>query len=244
MIDLAFLEHDFEVRFRDVGNSNVLTNMGLLGFLEDIGGIHSNLVGLGMNDIEKTRSSWVLLGWKVKIFDRPLYGSKVKVKTWASHTEKFHTYRDFEVFDEAGNRIAIATSKWVLVNIDTGKIARIEDKWINLYEPEDVHVFTPMELPRLKESASFLSSFSYTVKRADIDINNHMHNLFYLDLAYEALPEEIYRNIDFKNIDILYKKQIRYGDTINCLYSMEDNIHTICIKSQDLKELHAIIQLR
>lgn len=244
MIVLAFLEHEFEVRLRDSGNSNYLTNKGLLGFLEDIGGIHSNQAGLGMNQIEETRLSWVLLGWKVKIFTRPIYSSCIRIKTWASHTEKFHTYRDFEVYDEKGNPLAIATSKWVLVNIDTGKLTKIEDSWIEKYEPEDKHVFDTIELEKLQEPDSFSKEYLYTVQRCNIDINKHMHNLDYLDLAYEALPEEVYENNDFTSIEIMYKKQIRYSDTIRCLYSQEGNCHIVTLKSNDLKNLHAIIRLQ
>ena len=35
-----------------------------------------------------------------------------------------------------------------------------------------------------------------------------MHNLNYINLAYETLPEDIY-SFDFRNIEILYKKQIK-----------------------------------
>ena len=36
----------------------------------------------------------------------------------------------------------------------------------------------------------------YTVLRRDIDINNHMHNLNYLDMAYDILPEDISKKLD------------------------------------------------
>ena len=37
-----------------------------------------------------------------------------------------------------------------------------------------------------------------------------MHNLYYLDLAYEALPEDIYNNKrPFNNVKIVYKKEIK-----------------------------------
>lgn len=247
MINLAFLEQEYEIRLNNTGNSEYLSNKGFLSLLEDIGGIHSNIAGLGMNQIKETRLSWVLLGWKVEIFSRPRYATKVKIKTWASHTEKFHTYRDFEVFDETGKKIAIATSKWVLVNIDTGKLTKIEDTWIQKYAPEDVHVFETIELDKLIDPENYSSEYVYTIRRADIDVNQHMHNLNYLDLAYEVLPEDIYENHDFTHIEIMYKKQVRYGDTVKCLYSKESSLgkdtHIIAIKSEDLKNLHAMIRL-
>ncbi len=48
--------------------------------------------------------------------------------------------------------------------------------------------------------------------RKDIDINKHMHNLYYLDLAYEALPDEIYNKRPFDYVRITYKKEIKLGE--------------------------------
>ena len=79
--------------------------------------------------------------------------------------------------------------------------------------------------------------------RKDIDINGHMHNLYYIDLAYEALPEEIYEKRPFNNVRVVYKKEIKLKETINCYYSFESNKHIITIKNNDDTIIHAIIKL-
>ena len=99
---MAKFEHKFEIGFRDVGKSNTLTNKGLIGFLEDIAGMHSNQVGFGLNNIDNTGLTWVLLNWKIRIFTRPLYGESIYIKTWARNTIKFYTFRDFEVYNKQG----------------------------------------------------------------------------------------------------------------------------------------------
>ena len=50
------------------------------------------------------------------------------------------------------------------------------------------------------------------------DINNHVHNLNYIDMAYEILDTEK----KFNNVRILYKKEIKYNDKIK-VYSKEYN---------------------
>lgn len=72
-------------------------------------------------------------------------------------------------------------------------------------------------------------------------MNNHMHNLSYLDMAYEILPDEIYKNKVFDNIRIVYKKEIVYGERVECYYKEEDNKYIITAKSND--KLNAIIEL-
>ena len=138
---MAVIEHKFEIGFRDVGKSNKLTNKALLGFLEDIAGAHSNITGYGLNNIEKTGVTWVLLNWKVQIFSKPLYGETVLVKTWARDTAKFYTYRDFEVYNKNNELIAIATSKWALLDAKTMSLIKIPDEIIAPYEIETKKVF-------------------------------------------------------------------------------------------------------
>ena len=71
-----------------------------------------------------------------------------------------------------------------------------------------------------------------------------MHNLYYLDLAYEALPEEIYAQRPFDEIRIMYKKEIKLGNTVVCQYAYEENKHVVAIKSEDKKVLHAMVELK
>ena len=84
----------------------------------------------------------------------------------------------------------------------------------------------------------------YEVKRADIDVNKHMHNLNYLKLAIEILPEEIYNNQELNNVRIMYKHQVRLGDKIKSCYSKEGEKHIASIKSEDEKILYSIIEMK
>ena len=80
--------------------------------------------------------------------------------------------------------------------------------------------------------------------RKDIDINKHMHNLYYLDLAYEALPDEIYNKRPFDYVRITYKKEIKLGEKVNCKYVEQDGKYVIAIKSEDETVIHAIVELQ
>ena len=46
-----------------------------------MGGEHSNKVGYGALDIDKTGLSWILLDWKVQVIKRPIYSEELKIKT-------------------------------------------------------------------------------------------------------------------------------------------------------------------
>jgi len=83
--------------------------------------------------------------------------------------------------------------------------------------------------------------YEYTAMRRDLDANHHVNNANYLELAYEALPEDV--AIEFNNIEICYKRQIKLGETVSFSYSEENGVHIVCITSDEGKVLHAILKL-
>lgn len=238
-----FYTSHFQIGFAHIGFGNLITNSGILSILEETAGSHSSSIGCGLNDIPETHISWAILNWKVKVFKRPKYLDKVIVKTWAREKIKIFSYRDFEVYDENNNLLIIASSKWIFLDTKKNSIMKIEDSFYEKYKPEEKSVFDIIDLPKLSEPQNSTKTFEYTVKRSDIDINGHMHNTNYLNLAYEALPEEIYENTIFNNIEILYKKEIKLNDSVKFLYSEEEGAHIVTIKSLDDKILHTIVKL-
>ena len=238
------LENEYTVKLSEIGKGNKATNKTILSYLEDIGGVHSNRAGYGIFEIEQTHLSWILLGWRLQVIRRPKYTEKLKVKTWSKGVIKLYTYRDFEVYDEQGNLIIKASSKWVLLDIEKGRIVRIEPNLMGKYEPElDKEVFGIQEFDKIKEPEQYQYETEYTVRRADIDVNNHMHNLNYIELANEALPEDVYKGALFNDVRITYKKEIKLGATVKCKYAFREDKHIVVVKSKNEEVLHAIIEM-
>lgn len=240
---MAIYECNYRLGFTDVGRGNLITNKGVLKILENAGGMHSNQVGYGLNQIEETKLSWVLLNWKVKIIKRPKYNDVVYVKTWARDCSKISTYRDYEIYDKDNNLLIIATSKWAMINIDTKALAKLSDELISAYQEEEKRVFNEEKIPKLIEPQNYSCKTNYKILRSQIDVNEHVHNLYYLDFATEALPDNVYKMPECNNIEIMYKKQIKFGEDIICLYSNDNNKNIVTIKSKDESILHAIVYL-
>ena len=240
---MAIYKCKARIGLNDVGHSNKITNKAIIEILENAGGMHSEALNLGLNSMETTGISWILLGWKVRVTKRPKYNEELTVKTWGREANRAFTYRDYEIYNEEGNLCIIATSKWAIVDIRNGHLAEITPELIEPYKCESKKVFESDYNFKIKEPEKFERETKYKVQRRDIDINKHVHNLYYLDFAYEALPEEIYEKDEFNNIEIMYKKQIKLNNEIKCLYTKEQEQSIVTIKSADNKLLHAIIKL-
>lgn len=233
----------YKLKYSDIGKDNHLNLKSLIGYLQEVAGSHSSSVGYGLNDIPKTHIAWLVLDWKVKMFSHPKYNDEITIKTWARVLEKFYSYRDYEIYDNNNNLIAIASSKWIMLNTESGKIARVNDKMIKAYGIVEKSVFKEPLNEKPREPEELKLNFKYKIQRRDIDTNGHVNNINYISYAIETLPEDIYNSTEFNNIQIHYKKEIKYNDTIKCYYSFKNNKHVITIKSEDDSILHSIIKL-
>ncbi len=240
-----FVEQKFIVGLSDINPLEELTNTYLLRVLEDVASMHSEIAGYGITDMDKTRKTWILLSWKVKVIKRPLVNDTLNVKTWSWSIDRFYAYRDFEVKNQYDEVIAIATSKWIFIDIDKRRIVKVEKEVNDKYELEpDYRVFEDYNYEKLEEPKTYISKTSFKITRNLIDINKHLHNIYYLDIAKEALPEEVAFSNELNDFEIMYKKEIKLGETVKAIYSKENDYHYVTIKSEDEKELHAIIKLK
>ena len=239
---MGILNYDFKIQNCDVGEKNALTNKGFQRIMQEAAITASQTVGYGPNNISQTRLFWVILNWKLQVFKRPKWNDTITIKTWPRNMIKCYSCRDYEAYDSENNLIAIASSKWALLSMDTG-IMRIPQGLAGEYQCVDKSVFEePLE--KIAEPENSICTFEYKVQIRDLDTNNHVNNTIYLDYAVEALPKEVYENNDFKNVEIMYKHEAKAGNTIIGLYTeLENNVHLVTIKSKVDNTLHAIIKL-
>lgn len=240
MIYTEKVKVDFKAAEKDL----LLGNRAILEYLENIAGSHADSLGDGALNMDKNHTAWILLDWKVNVLHRPSYGEELTVTTWSHGFERCYGNRFFTIQDCCGRICVEAVSKWVLMSTDKWSIARVEPDVAAKYlsEPERM-LSMDTSLGKLKAPESPELTTLYTVKRRDIDPFGHVHNTYYLDFAYEALPEEVYNKRLFDNIRISYKKEIKCGETLRLNYSRSDISHTVAITSEDGSLLHAIVQL-
>ena len=241
---MAIYTYNSKVRYSDVGKDNKLTLKALTNMLQEAAISHSNTVGFGINNVESTHLAWLLLNWKIQIFAHPKCEEELIIKTWPKVFDKLYSYRDFEVYDTKNNLIAIASSKWFAIDNETKKIKKITPEISGPYgKPVEKSVFTNPFKEKINAPENLHLNFNYTIQRRDIDTNGHVNNVNYIDYAFETLDENVFNNITFNNLEIVYKKEIKLKENIKCYYSFVDNKHIITIKSEDNTTIHSIIKL-
>lgn len=231
---------DFIVTLPDVATNNSLTNRGFLRMFQEIGAVHSSKFGYGLNDSKKTGLFWVILNWKLKVFKRPEWNEKLTISTWLTHHTHIYFYRDFKVLNSSGELVAVATSRWILFDFNKKGVFKIGDSFFENYcKVIDENVFNTKLEEKIKEPENCTLADKYTILKRDIDGNHHVNNLNYLDFAYEVIPE----NIDFQNVEIMYKNEAKLGDTLDLYYSKQDDTVFVTMKNNVDNKLHCIVKL-
>lgn len=234
----------YTIGLEDLAACKIASNRAIFAIMEDIAGLHSASIGCGVTDIESTHCAWVLLDWKVEVIKRPEYNDKLKATTWSRKYDKLCAYRDFAIYNEADEKVAIGTSRWLYMNLDRRRPVRLTEEFLSVYETEEGRMMFDSELDKI-DIDSFktdkLSESSYTVLRRDMDINGHVHNLSYLDMAYEVIPEDVYKNVIFNNIRVEYKKEITDKSSVTCSVYKTNDVYTVIFSTGET--MHAVVQL-
>ena len=247
LLENGAIEENYRTSFTHCGINGVLTNKSYLLLMENIAGIHSNYFHFTFSDLAKDNLTWVILNWKLKVIKRLGPDQNIRIQTWGRFFNRVFVIRDFKIYDEQNDLCAVASSKWCLVNFKTGKIAPMPkniDQIYGKFNPESV--FNIEDLPRIIiPNNNPISNDTYKIRRFDLDNNKHVHNLNYINFAYEVLPEDVFLGYEYNNLEIIFKKEIRYGETINSfIHNNENNNgYTIEIKSLDEKVTHSIVKL-
>ena len=193
--------------------------------------------------MKETNIAFLLTAWNVKVIKKAHLLDEIEIHTWAEYLVHSLSTRNFEIYLN-GDLIAIASTKWIMVNPTDHSVAITTENIVNAYGPVKKSVFDK-PIPKLHIPDKVDKSYEYVIKRRDIDSNKHVNNLKYLELALELLSNDDYTESDFSEIVINYKNECKLNNEVVCNYTkISENEHVIVIQSKDKTKLHSIIKLK
>ena len=233
------VENRYFVGYQYVGADFKIKNSALLSMFEDLAGIHGALAG---EDVRTAETVWILTAYKVDIKKRPEYGEYVTVRTWSRSIRGLLAFREFEVINGEGELLASALSEWAHINKSDKRPARVTTELEAAYESEPERTnFAGARLRAPREVAEYSAFCDFTVSRNWIDVNRHMNNVYYSELAELAMPEGTADSLSDLGFEIYYRKEIKCGESVRCHYKKTEDGHAVTVKSADGETIHAQI---
>lgn len=209
----------FRPGMEDLGAGMLVKNRSLLRFCEDTAGYHTDTEGIGLKGMEDRGLAWVLLGWALAVYERPAYGAEITVETKVRQTNRVHCWRDFSLYGGDGKLLAEAASRWIVVRTEDHAVVPIPESVARVFPEEPGGGLAGWRARRLDDPEPPEAELSAEIRRSRTDMLGHLHNLEYLSLAEDMLPETAGDPGLIEALTIRFKNEVRAGDSVRCLLS-------------------------
>jgi len=203
---------NFIIPYYDTGIDNYLKPEMILSYMAETSTWHIDALGLGNDTMSDQNYAWLLNRWEVDISDYPRAKEEVIVYTWTTGFNKFYAYREFMMKSSDNRELARASTIWILVDSITKKPRRIPANMIHVFSTENEKmVEREINFKHFKDCLYSKWKAIY-IRKSDIDNNNHVNNVKYLEWMIDATEDKILNDYYVKNISIEYKKEVLYED--------------------------------
>jgi acyl-ACP thioesterase len=212
-MEVKAFSHTFILAAEDSTEHPQARLLALLDVMQEAAGMHAEKLGVGVRELHAKGLTWVLARLHVKVSHVPPTGQTVHIVTWPSGRHRLFAVREFRLSDEAGDEVLRATSAWALMNMETRRPSRLDPHLpVFTSHPERMVAddFLALPLPQRTDYAAIFQAVA-----ADIDINNHVNNLVYMDWTLRSLPPA-WRLGRLFTLEIAFLSEARLGDEILC----------------------------
>ena len=175
--------------------------------------------GLPLERLRDEKGLAFILGALSMNVYKPLHAyEEIEVRTWCKEAKSYIFNRYFEIIRN-GEKIAEATSTWVLIDLNTKNMVRASNygflQGCFYYdEPVDQSILPPKA--RIAKDTSMREVGKRKIVYSDIDYNMHMNNTHYPDMICDFLEEMTDDSTAYRvsSLSISYVKESHLGATV------------------------------
>ena len=188
----------------------------LFRYVEQAAADHARAYGMDDAFFAAHHTAFLVGKQAVEIHRMPTRAEKLVLKTACEPCKKGSMKRITHIQDEAGNELAMVDCRWIVVDTDNERILR-EPNWHTPgYWNEDVEGELPQLVHKSKEltfAGNWKASYSLC------DLNGHVNNSYYLDIACDALPIEAFQKGSLRFASVKYHREIPMGSQVAVSYA-------------------------
>lgn len=228
-----FFQEPCPLRLADFDRNGNLSLEGILQILETAGTHHADSVGDHLIEGSQAGIAWILTEWRVQIVRPTDTREKLTITTWSyDNTPQGPVQRGIVITGEGNDDVIRAEAKFVLLNLETGRLTRISEELYNAYQPEKRVVFEDQK-GRIPEPAAFDLEREVPLRKSDIDYNGHMHNTRYMELAAEVLPVSSDDGERISEFRVVYRRAVQGTSPVTVKRCDTENGYLVCIYQEE-----------
>ena len=231
-------EYDSRVRLTETDQNQKMSLNAILNHFQDCSTFHSEDLGRGMRFLSDMDRMWVLSSWKIVVCRYPELAEKIKVGTWPYSFGKMTGQRNFRLLDGNGELAAYADTLWVLMDTKRQRPAKVEELISGAYTLEP-RMEMEYDEDKIRIPETLEERESFTIHKYHLDVNHHVNNGQYVQMAGEYLPEDF----EIRQMRAEYKKSAVLNDVIYPRIGKCENGYTVVLGDETGRP-YAVIEFK
>jgi len=228
MADLSIYSQKFTIGSFDSdwhGNARLTS---ICNYIQEISANHFDQIGQGVEDLSQNNYTWVLSRLKIKIIRPAKWKETIRIETYPTGTKGIFGARDYRISDSEDNIIAIASSRWLIIDLNNHRPLRPQKIIKNMPIGRYAEVFESEldKLAPLSNEAALIEEI--IIHNSDIDINRHVNNVRYMRWLIDTFPMETLTKKPISELEINFLHEIKFGEKVQIYQELNDDNHMSC----------------
>ena len=227
----SYLVHSYEV---DMYGRVTVPN--LCRYLQESAYYHAEHLKVGHSALMSKNQIWMLLGLALRMNQYPMWNDTIDVQTWPSRNERIYYFRDYRILVK-DTLVGVATTKWIIVDLENRRPSREKlDFHTDYLEADQVWPEALVKIPAIESETV---QGEYPVKFADLDVNEHVNNIRYMEWILDGFSLDFHRSHQLHEFEIHFQSETLYGDLIELRQDHlngKNIVHSL-IRKSDQKEI-------
>lgn len=227
---------NFKVRSYEVDTTGKATISSICNYFQEAAGLHAKHLAFDISDLLEKGMTWILYKMHIKIDHFPNRWDEIDVITWPSSGDGLRAFRDYKLCDKDGSLMGVGLSQWMILNVKNKRPVRLPKEIMDMGLETNDHIMKIDKKP-IKSLEGENGVYITKVGRSDLDMNNHVNNVKYVDWVTGYGAETGQRCTE---VDIQYYSESNLGDHIVLATNKFENDNKTCtLFKGDSKEVIA-----
>ena len=215
-MELYVHEKEFFIKYCDVDFKDELKASATLSYLEEVACSSADELGFGYAFVKPRGYAFMVSNICCRFLKPVCLGQTVKIRTWPTPPTHVIFGREYQILSKEGGTLINASSRWCLVDRNTGKLLpskAVDNQDYTTYNTNKILENVNWRILPVQADESALK-FSMTVANSEYDHNMHVNNTRYADYCFNCFSIAELSKMRLKEFCISYVKQCREGETL------------------------------
>ena len=194
---MQIYEKKFKLKSSDVDMNRRLRTSVLFSMLQEAAIAHTEALGMGREKTLDRGLLWIVTMQRAEIARMPEYDEEIVLRSWPGDSLHLIFPRYFSLTTAAGEPLLKASSLWSLIDANTRSLIFPEKFGIEIPgvrtgdEIPMPSAIRPLSPAKAQPAAGESTARTFTVPYSCVDLNGHMNNTRYFDLAEDLIFDMI-----------------------------------------------------